>query len=152
MFILDKKYLKRNEFVNLADSKKIWSKTMTIDEVLELFEYLENSISKYEFETDKNFIMNSRRKGLKLKIEERLLKYDENTDDVILESLFNFWEFVSDEYFGNFTSISNELGLSIEELTNRDNEYRKKGIICIQERDIILDIIREIKCYINKKI
>ena len=32
-----------------------------------------------------------------------------------------------------------------------DNEYRKKRIICIQERDIILEIIKMIKEYITEK-
>lgn len=149
MFIKKKNYLNRNDFINLVDSNKIWSKSMTMPEIKELLEYLENKISEYDFDTDKNFVMNSRRKGLKSKIEEQLLKNDKNISELILESLFNFWEFVNDEYFGNFISISRELELSIKELTNMDNEYRKKGIICIQEKEVILEMIQIIKNYIS---
>lgn len=146
-----KNYLKRTDFINSVDSNKIWSKSMTLDEIKELLEYLKNEISKYEFDIDKNFIMNSRRKVLKSNIEERLLKNEGNRNDLVLESVFNFWEIVGDEYFGDFISISRDLGLSVQELTRMDNEYRKKGIICVQERDIILEIIDLIINYINER-
>ena len=146
-----KNYLKRTDFINFVDSNKIWSKSMTLDEIKELLEFLKNEISKYEFDIDKNFIMNSRRKGLKSNIEERLLNNDGNKNELVLESVFNFWEIVGDEYFGDFISISKDLGLSVQELTRMDNEYRKKGIICIQERDIILEIIDSIINYINER-
>ena len=146
-----KNYLKRTDFINSVDSNKIWSRSMTSDEIKELLEHLKNEISKYEFDIDKNFIMNSRRKVLKSNIEERLLKNEGNRKDLVLESIFNFWEIVGDEYFGDFISISRDLGLSVQELTRMDNEYRKKGIICVQERDIILEIIDSIINYINER-
>ncbi len=34
---------------------------MTLSEVKELLEHLENEISKYEFDIDKNFTMNSKK-------------------------------------------------------------------------------------------
>lgn len=145
-----KNYLKRTNFINFVDSNKIWSKTMTLEEIKELLEYLKNEISKYDFDIDKNFIINSRRKELKSNIEERLLKNEGNTNDLILESVFNFWEIVGDEYFGDFISISRDLGLTVQELTRMDNEYRKKGIICVQERDMILEIIDLITNYLNE--
>ena len=54
-----KNYLKRTDFINSVDSNKIWSKTMTPSEIKELLGKLETEISKYEFDTDKNFIMNT---------------------------------------------------------------------------------------------
>ena len=146
-----KNYLKRTDFINSVDSNKIWSKSMTLDEIKELLEHLKNEISKYEFDIDENFIMNSRRKILKSNIEERLLKNEENANDIVLESVFNFWYFVGDEYFGDFISISRDLGLTVQELTRMDDEYRKKGIICVQKRDVILEIIQVIKNYINER-
>ena len=146
-----KNYLKRTDFINSVDSNKIWSKSMTLDEIKELLEHLKNEISKYEFDIDENFIMNSRRKILKSNIEERLLKNEGNANDIVLESVFNFWEIVGDEYFGDFISISRDLGLTVQELTRMDDEYRKKGIIWVQERDVILEIIQVIKNYINER-
>lgn len=146
-----KNYLKRTELINSVDNNKIWTKSMTLIEIKELLEYLKNKIDEYEFDFDKNFIMNSRRKTLKSMIEERLLKNEGNSNDIVLESVFNFWEFVGDEYFGDFISISRDLVLTVQELTIMDNEYRKKGIICVQERDVILEIIQVIKNYINER-
>ena len=143
-------YLKRNDFINLVDSNKIWLKTMTPSEIKELLGKLETEISKYEFDTDKNFIMNNRRKCLKRMIEERLQENEGNANELVADSLYNFWEFVGDEYAGNIISDVQELGISIKEFDAMDKAYRDKGIICIQERDIILEMIKTIKNYIDK--
>lgn len=144
-----KNYLKRTDLINSVDSNKIWSKSMTMPEIKSLLEYLENELSKYEFDADKNFIMNNRRKGLKREIEERLQKNNGNINEIISESLFNFWEFVGDEYPGNILSDVQELGISIKEFDAMDKAYRDKGIICIQERDAILEMIKTIKNHID---
>ena len=145
-----KNYLKRNDFINLVDSNKIWLKTMTPSEIKELLGKLETEISKYEFDTDKNFIMNNRRNGLKRAIEEGLQNNNGDINVIISESLYNLWEFVGDEYAGNIITDVQELGISIKEFDAMDKAYRDKGIICIQERDIILEMIKTIKNYIDK--
>ena len=145
-----KNYLKRNDFISSVDSNKIWSKSMTIPEIYELLEKLETKISKYEFDTDKNFIMNNRRKGLKRMIEDRLQKNEGNTNELVSESLFNFWEFVGDEYPGNIISDVRELGITIKEFDLMDKAYREKGVICFQEKEIILEMVKRIKEYISK--
>ena len=144
-----KNYLKRTVFINSVDSNKIWSKSMTKPEIKMLLDHLENELSKYDFDEDKNFIMNNRRKGLKRMIEERLQKNESDINEIISESLFNFWEFVGDEYPGNIISDVQELGISIKEFDAMDKAYREKGIICIQERNAILEMIHEIKKAIN---
>lgn len=139
-----KKILKRIDFINLVESDKIWLKTMTKPQIKDLLEKLEKEISNYEFELNENFIMNSRRKFLKRMIDENAQEND-GKDEIISESLFNFWEFVSDEYFGDFVLISKELGLSVQELKIRDEIYRKNGVICLQEKNIILEMIQQLK-------
>lgn len=148
----DYKCLKRTDFINSVDSNKIWNKSMTISEIKLLLEHLENELSKYEFDEDKNFIMNQRRKGLKEEIEERFKKNDGNMNNIVSESLFNFWEFVSDEYGGVLSILEDykELDLSIDELSAMDDEYRNRGIICFQEKNIILEMINSFKIYINE--
>ena len=146
-----KNYLKRTDFINSIDSNKIWSKTMTIDKTKLLLEQLENELSKYDFDEDKNFIMNARRKCLKRMIEERLQKDKGNANELVADSLFNFWEFVGDEYPGNIISDVQELGISIKEFDAMDKAYREKGIICSQEKDIILDMIRIMENYIDRE-
>lgn len=146
-----KNYLKRTNFINLVDSNKIWSKSMTNPEIIILLEHLENELSKYDFDIDNNYIMNSRRKGLKRMIEDRLQRNNGNSNELVSESLFNFWEFVGDEYPGNVISVIHELGISINEFNAMDKAYRDKGIICIQEKDTILEMIKILKEYISKR-
>ncbi len=140
-----KKYLKRTDFINSVDSNKIWSKSMTLSEIKLLLEHLENELSNYYYDKDKNFIMNNRRKGLKRMIEERLQKKDGNINELVAESVFNFWEFVGDEYPGNIISDVKELGISIKEFDAMDKAYREKGVICEQEKDTILEMIQFIR-------
>ena len=146
-----KNYLKRTDFINSVDSNKICSKIMTSSEIKELLVKLETEISKYEFDADKNFIMNSRRKCLKRMIEEWLQKDKGNANELVADSLFNFWKFVGDEYPGNIISDVQELGISIKEFDAMDKAYREKGIICSQEKDIILDMIRIMENYIDRE-
>jgi len=145
-----KNYLKRTNFINSVDSNKIWSKSMGLDEIKHLLEYLKNEISKYDFDTDKNFIMNSRRTALKGMIVERVKKTDCNTTELVLESLFNFWEYVGDEYPGNILTDCKEIGITVKEFDSMDRAYREKGIICAQEKDTILEMIQTIKNYISE--
>ena len=140
-----KNYLKRTDFINSVDSNKIWSKSMTLSEIKLLLEHLENELSKYYYDKDKNFIMNNRRKGLKRMIEKRLQKKDGNINELVAESVFNFWEFVGDEYPGNIISDVKELGISIKEFDAMDKAYREKGVICEQEKDAILEMIQFIR-------
>ena len=138
-------YLKRENFIKLVDSKKIWSKTMTLSEVKELLDFLEMEISKYNYESDRNFLMDGRRNGLKTFIEERVLDSKENINENVLESLFNFWEFVNNEYYVISGETIHKLNMSPEELDNMCSEYTKKGIICLEEKNVILDMIQMIK-------
>ena len=119
------KYLYRNYFLGKVDSEKIWSKSMSIQEI-------------------ENFIMNSRRKELKDNIMNRLNKSEIVLEDV-LESLFNFGEFIQDEYSGDLIIISKELNKPVQELVNMDEKYRNKGIICEQEKQEIMEIINKLE-------
>lgn len=117
---------------------------MSVQEIKDLLQFLENEISNCIFEIDENFIMNSRRKVLKDNIMDRLNKSEIVLEDV-LESLFNFWEFIQDEYSGDLIIISKELNKSVQELVVMDEKYRSKGIICEQEKQVIMEIINILK-------
>ena len=88
--------------------------------------------------------MNSRRKVLKDNIMDRLNKSEIVLEDVF-ESLFNFWKFIQDEYSGDLIIISKELNKSVQELVVMDEKYRSKGIICEQEKQVIMEIINILK-------
>lgn len=145
------KYLYRNYLLGKVDSKKTWSKSMSILEIKDLLQLLENEMSNYNFVVDENFVMNSRRKELKNNIMDRLNKSEMVLEDV-LESLFNFLEFIQDEYSGDLIMISKELNKSVQELVDMDEKYRNKGIICEQEKQEILNIIIMLKNAITNHI
>ena len=124
---------------------------MSIQEIKDLLQIFENEISNCIYEIDENFIMNSRRKILRDNIMDRLNKSEIVLED-ILESLFNFWEFIQDEYSGDLIIISKELNKPVQELVNRDEKYRSKGIICEQEKQEIIEIINKLENVIANRI
>lgn len=143
--------LQRKNFINNVNSNDIWDKKLDLKQTLDLLNTLENELNKYDYEIDNNFIMEGRRAGLKQDIEDRLLKNESNTKEIVSESLFNLWEFVGDEYTGSVITAAQELGLTPLEVDTMCSEYRNKGIICKQEKDIIIELINKIKEYILEK-
>lgn len=142
-------YLKRKDFINLVDSDKIWSKSMTLREIKDLLEKLESEILKYNFDEDNDFLMDGRREGLKYVIEERLSKEGKKNSDDILESLFNFWEFVNNEYYVITPSMLQKNNMTKDQAEDMCKKYTKKGIICKEEKNVILQMIQTIKESIN---
>ena len=147
----EKNYLKRTEYISSIDSNRIWSKSMTVPEMKLMLDCLEKELLEHDFDVDENFVESSRRKTLKGMIEKREQEKVGNLyeKEKIAESLFNFWEFVGDEYFGDYISVSRDLGIPREKLMEMDSEYRKKGIICSQEKDVILEMIQLLKNELN---
>ena len=121
---------------------------MTLSEVEELLDLLEKEIAKYDYESDKNFVMDGRRNGLKRSIEECSSNNNINMNEK-LESLFNFWEFVNNEYYVTSFEALERLHLNREEMENMCAEYTRKGIICLEEKDVILEMIQMLKKIIN---
>ena len=147
-----KKYLKRTDLINSVNSDKIWSKSLTMPEIKELLEALETKISKHKYTIDKNFLMDGRRSFLKSNIEKRFLKGNKYTEEDILESLFNFWEFVNNEYHVITPDALHRYNLTREKMDSMCMKYTKKEIICLQEKDAILEMIQTIKNYILNSI
>ena len=125
MKLKPKKLLKRKDFINSVDSKKIWSKSLNVEDVLNLLNNLKQEISKYDFDRDNNVIMTGRRKGLRDMIFERLNGSNNQYEENIKDSLFNLWEFVSDEYDGDLIFVSKELNLTLNDTINMCEKYRK---------------------------
>ncbi len=140
-----KKQLKRLEFINSVDSNKIWSKELSIQEIDELLEKLKQELSKYNYKKDKDFFIDGRRSIMK-----RYVKEKEATEFYIKDSLFNFWEYVNNEYYGSSPDLVEKLKKSNFELSKIWDKYNKKGIICLQEKEDILEMINLIQDKISK--
>lgn len=145
-----KKKLKRKTFLNLVDGNKIWNKSLSSKETLVLLDNLKERLNYFKFKKDNNFIMNDRRCLLKEMITDRF-NTSKNYEENIKESLFNLWEFASDEYNGSLFTASEKLDISVQKLEEMCKKYKDKNIICLQEKEIILEIINEITSYIENK-
>lgn len=143
-----KNYLKREDFMNSFDQDKIWSKSMTMEEVIKVLNFMEKELSKYSYDNDKDFVMDGRRYGLMLDIKDRLA--NDNSNENVLESLFNFLEFVNNEYCSPTLDSQERLHLSGPEIQDMWLQYANKGIICLEEKNAILEMIQTIKKSINK--
>lgn len=142
--------MNRKDFISIIDSNKIWNKELNIKEINTTLETLEKSLKSNDFQNDSDFLMNGRRSGLKKLIQENFNNSNyNNPTDAVLESLFNFWEFINDEYNGSPSELVNELHLTPREIDDISNRYREKGIISLQEKNELLDMINTIKEYIN---
>ena len=93
--------------------------------------------------------MDGRRNSLKTSIEARVSNNDENINEKVLESVFNFWEFVNNEYYTITLDSLEKLHLNRDEAERMCNEYAKSGIICLEEKNVILEMIQMIKKIIN---
>ena len=142
-------YLKREKLIESVDGNKIWSKSMTIPEVKNTLDSLERIINTHKYVSDKNFLMDGRRYFLKNAIEERLTNNKNNIDEEILDVLFNFFEFLNNEYYTALLGTQERLHLSQEEIEKKCSEYKQKGIICLEEKDVIIEMIQSIKSSIK---
>jgi len=145
MLKLHRKELNKQEILARKESNQIWTKTLTLEEIIILLDEIKKETSLYKFKFDKHFIMNSRRQTLKKIIYERLDDQNENNLKDIQESLFNLWEFIRDEYDGDIKQTSKIFKVPGKNIIKRCNKYRKKSIMCLQEKNIILEIITKIE-------
>lgn len=146
------KLLKRKTLLKSIELNSIWKKTINLEDALNILNILEEKLSNYKFEIDNDFIMNSRRTALKDMTLERLNSLQYSAEKTIKDSMFNFLEFISDEYDGNWAMTSRELNLPINEVIEKCEKYRKKAIISLQEKDIIIDMITKMKQFIINSI
>ncbi len=126
---------------------------------LELFNQIEEYIVHFEFKDDKRFVIYGRVGFLINELSYRL------TDDYLSEASSE-WATKWDNRMGAFWDLSDLVngdhnitqggipeGLEYQDVLHANEEYYREGFICSQEKDIILDMIAEIKKFIlNKKI
>lgn len=117
-------------------------------EYISFLDGLNELISKYEYDLDERFFTYGRRDFLRKEfsdyLNERIYcgrgKYNDAFSDL------------TDYYSGNsWISMSSvPEGLDFREITNADVEYKKQGIICKQEVDIINEMIQEFKEHLKE--
>lgn len=114
-------------------------------------EYLNNIISiltKYSFDSDEDFVLLGRKKVIYDEIID-ILKGNKEVDNPIYFVLGSLEEFICNNNFV-YMSDGDKWEKGWEDLRTRNDRYSLKNIICLEEKNIIEDIINRIKDYISK--
>lgn len=142
--------LKRKEI-----AKKLYNycKSNNDDNKLYIYNYIkivEDYMSKSSFESDKNFLMMGRKKFLFDEFNGILNNSDQykQIDEKLRFVLGNLNEFIVDINFVSLTELmelEKEKGFSVSQLKNKNDDYYKKGYICLEEKQYIVNMINAIK-------
>ena len=155
--------LKRDELVHITnDFKKNIDSYDAFDipdnMYLDYMSKLQNALLSHSCIYDKRFVTYGRLDFLKEEFTKRLndetLKIKkinfQNQDDNRLSAFWDLQDYITGDR--HISMINVPSGIDFHQLVRLNNEYYKDGIICLQERDILLNMIREMQDYIHNKI
>ena len=158
--------LKREELIELTEEFMKQTNNFEIFKIpnelyLEYFEKIDNSFKKHSFENDERFVTYGRLSFLKEEVSQRLndekLKYEEqnsvwgkNKWDNRMGAFIDLWDYIRGDRW--FTRSNIPEGKKFKEILSENDQYYKEGFICEQEKDILMEIINEIKSFIESKI
>lgn len=105
---------------------------------------LEKILNKYECEYDNRFVTYGRRNFLMKEFLSNLNEKKDNSNFNYLEVAFgDLYDYIMCDTWITASSVpDNE---SVENIIKEDNAYREDGIVCKQEKEILLDMISELK-------
>lgn len=127
---------------------------------LDYFKKIEEKLNIYHFEEDSRFVTYGRLAFLKEELTQRLaddtLRYEEpnsvwgkNKWDNRMGAFIDLWDYIrGDRYIARHQVPE---GDSFKDVLLSNDQYYKEGLICKQERDILLDMINEMKNFISPK-
>ncbi len=139
--------LKRSYFISLADSDRIWSYSLSLDETSGLLDRLEEALSTHSFQPDKDFFMDGRREWLFNLLKEITDgKYGHSADNAA-SAMHYLWEFANCEYCSCASSTLK--GVSSETAQDMWFRYAKTDTVCLQEREVLSDMIRRLKNHVK---
>lgn len=109
---------------------------------------LDEIISKYEYELDKRFVTYGRRDFLRQEFSDYLNERTYCGRGKYNDAFVDLTDYYSGNSCISITAVPKEL--NFREIDNADAEYRKDEIVCKQEADIILDMIKEFKEHLSE--
>lgn len=142
-----KKQLQRKNLVNIIEN---WDKRKetSIDKeaYLTYLNKLEEEINKHSYKNDDRFITYGRRDFLRREFTERLnFAVQANDTNKYINALVDLEEYIYTQNYISITSIPNNETKDFRKLDKINTEYYNSGIICKEEKDIIVDMIQEFK-------
>lgn len=116
---------------------------------LEYIDNISKAFLKYTFKPDNNFIFLGRKKFIYDEIND-ILKGNKEVDNPIYFVLGSLEEFICNNNFV-YMSDGDQWEKGWEDLRNRNDIYSAMNVICLEEKNIIDNIISEIKNYIKTR-
>lgn len=116
---------------------------------LEYIDNISKAFLKYTFKPDNNFIFLGRKKIIYDEIND-ILKGNKEVDNPIYFVLGSLEEFICNNNFV-YMSDGDQWEKGWEDLRNRNDIYSAMNVICLEEKNIIDNIISEIKNYIKTR-
>lgn len=145
---MSNEYLKRKDLLDIIDNNiEEWNNDSD-EKVLTVLDKLLLEIDNHNYIEDKRFIINGRRDSLINEFNYLLETKHERSWKNVYEVLHVIWQFISNDYEGGlvgFEKPATELGISIREAYDMSISYRKDNIICLQEKEIIISMIKRLQ-------
>ncbi len=108
---------------------------------------LNEIISRHDYETDDRFVTYGRRDFLRKEFSDYLNERAYCGRGKFNDAFVDLADYYSGNSWISMSSVPKEL--NFHEINNADIEYKKQGIICKQEVDIIKEMIQEFRSHLN---
>ena len=135
------KKLKRENLIKIRDNRNEMKKeNITTEEYINYFNAIENEMKNHLFEIDNRFVTYGRRNFL----QKEFNKFLNNND--YRNALMNLQEYMCDyTSFLTLADIPQGETREFHSILKDNDDYFKDGIVCLQEKDIIIDMINKFK-------
>lgn len=117
-------------------------------EYIAFIDGLNEIITSHEYELDERFVTYGRRDFLRQEFSDYLNEKTYCGRGKYNDAFVNLAEYYTGNTWVNISSIPE--GFDFHKVYNADNEYKKEGIICRQEIEIIKEMIQEFREHLNK--
>lgn len=147
-----------NDFFNSTNAYEIFKIPDKL--YLDYFSKLESLFNQCSFEKDNRFVTYGRldflREELNQRLEDEKLRYEEPNSvwgkskwDNRMGAFIDLWDYIrGDRYIAPHQVPEN---MKFQDVLKANDQYYKDGYICVEEKENLLDMIKEIKSFINKK-
>lgn len=140
--------LKRKKLIRVI--RNFWKKYKSLedrkDKIKIIYRYLvklEKILNKYSCEKDDRFVTYGRRDFLRNEFLLSLNEKDESNYDYLNVAFGDLYDYIMCDTWITKSSVTEKE--SLENIIKEDNAYRDEGLICIQEKEILLDRICKFK-------
>lgn len=142
--------LKRNELIEFEEEwvKKHPNVTDNPTQYASFLDGLKKLIVNHDYESDERFVTYGRREFLRQEFSDYLNERTYCGRGKYNDAFVDITDFYSGNSWISMSSVPQEL--DFRKIDNDDIEYKKEGIVCKQEADIILDMIKEFKEHLSE--